>query len=176
VVSTGGRYRYEDDWEFWDIQNVGLEYPGRKSITWEGHSVDQVKQYGLDRGSLIFGDDGHMLIDPGFYRIYDHDLKVIKEVKAGQQSNVSATNTRAPTADITKLHCQNFIECVRGEAKPNSEISGGHKSVLMCHLGNIAQQTQQSLKIDPKNGHILDNPEAEKMWARTYEPGWEPTI
>ncbi len=30
-----------------------------------------------------------------------------------------------------------------------------------------------SLRIDPTTGRILDDREAEKLWGRTYEKGWE---
>ncbi len=51
-----------------------------------------------------------------------------------------------------------------------------HKSVLLCHLANIAQRTGTTLHCDPSNGHILHNNEAMKFWRRTYEKGWEPNL
>ena len=64
----------------------------------------------------------------------------------------------------------------RGNAKPNSPIDEGHKSVLLCHLGNVAQESGGSVQTNPANGHIIDNPKAQSMWGREYEPGWEPQI
>jgi hypothetical protein len=45
----------------------------------------------------------------------------------------------------------------------------------MGQLGNIAQRTGRSLRIDPANGHIMDDSAAAKLWTREYEPGWKPT-
>ena len=64
----------------------------------------------------------------------------------------------------------------RGETKINSPIDEGHKSVLLCHLANIAQRTGRTLHCDPKNGHILNDAGAMKLWRRAYEKGWEPQL
>jgi len=47
---------------------------------------------------------------------------------------------------------------------------------LLVQLGNIAQRTNGMLTVDPSNGHILNNTEAQSLWKRAYEPGWEPVI
>ena len=46
----------------------------------------------------------------------------------------------------------------------------------MGQLGNIAQRTGRSLRIDPANGHIMMIHAAAKLWTREYEPGWAPTV
>jgi hypothetical protein len=43
-------------------------------------------------------------------------------------------------------------------------------------LGYIAQRTGSFLHTDPANGHILNNPEAVKLWKREYEKGWAPKV
>ena len=43
-------------------------------------------------------------------------------------------------------------------------------------VGNIAWRVGRDLKIDPKNGHILDDKDAQKLWGREYEKGWEPKV
>lgn len=43
-------------------------------------------------------------------------------------------------------------------------------------LANISWRVGQDLKIDPKNGHIINNPAAQKLWSREYQKGWEPKI
>ena len=34
----------------------------------------------------------------------------------------------------------------------------------------------RTLHCDPKNGHILNDAAAMKLWRREYEKGWEPKI
>jgi len=43
-------------------------------------------------------------------------------------------------------------------------------------LGNISWRVGRDLNIDPKNGHIIGDKEAQKLWSRTYEKGWEPKL
>ena len=74
------------------------------------------------------------------------------------------------------MHFGNFLAAIRGGAKLNSEIEEGHKSTLLCHLGNIAHRTGRALQCDPKDGHILDDKEAMALWTREYEKGWEPKV
>ena len=58
----------------------------------------------------------------------------------------------------------------------NAQIEKGHKSTLLCHLGNIAHRTGRTLNCDATNGHILDDQGAMAYWQREYEPGWEPKV
>jgi len=43
----------------------------------------------------------------------------------------------------------------------------------LMQLGNIAQRVGHSLEIDHENGHILRDKDAQKLWSRSYENGWE---
>ncbi len=52
----------------------------------------------------------------------------------------------------------------------------GFKSVVAMQLGNIAWRVGRDLKIDPKNGHIIGDKEAEKLWSREYAKGWDPVV
>ncbi|MBI1781314.1 MAG: gfo/Idh/MocA family oxidoreductase, partial [Sphingobacteriales bacterium] len=81
--------------------------------------------------------------------------------------------TVSATGNLDFFHFHNFVDSVRGEATINSPINEGHKSVLLCHLANIAQRTGRTLHCDPKNGHILNDAAAMKYWRREYEKGWE---
>jgi hypothetical protein len=40
----------------------------------------------------------------------------------------------------------------------------------------VAWKLKRELKLDESNGHIVDDPEAMKMWDREYEKGWEPHV
>lgn len=172
VTSSGGRYAFRDDWEMPDTQVASFEFGDNKAITWEGRSCNHFPVEGSGRGFIIYGDGG-TLVNTGNddYRIYDNDRKLLKEVKT--DANNDPTNPVAGSGNLDMYHLQNFAESVRGQAKLSSPVEEGHKSVLLCHLANIAQRTGSTLYTDPKNGHIKDNPAAAKLWGREYEKGWE---
>jgi hypothetical protein len=69
----------------------------------------------------------------------------------------------------------NFLDAIRTGATLRAPIADGAKSVHLCHLGNIAQDTGRKLRIDPKDGRILGDADAMRHWSRSYAPGWAPT-
>ncbi|MEQ9440918.1 MAG: Gfo/Idh/MocA family oxidoreductase [Cyclobacteriaceae bacterium] len=173
VASQGGRYAYDDDWEFYDTQIVTYDFDGDKSITWEGRSCNPRGVEGRGRGSAIYGTEGTVILDRDGYEVYDMDNKMVKEGKAA--SKAASMDTRGGD-NMTNLHLLNFRDGVVDGAELHSPISEGHKSVLLCHLANISQKTGRMLHTDPGNGHIKDDKEAMEMWGREYEPGWEPDV
>ncbi len=64
-------------------------------------------------------------------------------------------------------HKANFFECIRSRRKPVADVETGHRSVTVCHLGNIAYRLNRPLKWEPASEHFVDDHEAEKFSART---------
>jgi predicted dehydrogenase len=175
VVSSGGRYQFQDDWETPDTQVIGWDFAERKSIAWEGRSCNGYPMDGLARGAMIYGTEGAALLDSNSYTIFDKNKKVVKEVK--ETAVADATNTISATGvGLDQLHFQNFVEAMRTGKRPNSPIEEGHKSVTLLHLGNIAWRVGHELHCDPANGHIQKDAEASKLWRREYERGWAPVV
>lgn len=170
VSSNGGRYHFQDDWEFYDTQNVNYEFEGGKMINWEGRSCNAFNINGKGRGASIHGTKGTIILDRGGYQMFDNSNKLVQEATSSNRSN---TSDLVGGGNMDLIHFDNFLRAIRRGDPLNSPIDEGHKSVLLCHLGNIAQETGVTLNCDPQNGHIIENPEAEKMWGREYEKGWE---
>lgn len=173
VNSNGGRYHYDDDWEFYDTQVVSYEFPEDKMITWEGKSCNNSPFFGRGRGSTIHGTEGTVLLDRNDYIVYDQDGKVVKEMK--EEHSSQTTNTMGEGA-LDVYHMTNFLNAIRNGEKQASPMSEATITSLLCHYGNISQETGRTLTIDTKDGHILDDKEAMQMWKREYEPGWEPKV
>ena len=173
VTSAGGRYHFDDDWEAYDTQVASFEFDDGKTITWEGRSCNGRPIEGRSRGASIHGEKGTVVLDRNGYVVYDHDNNMIKEVKRGQ---AEATLDTRGGGSLTDLHIVNFLDTIRGDAQLMAPIDEGHKSVLLCHLGNIAQHTGRALSCDPATGRILDDDAAMQLWGRDYEPGWEPKV
>jgi predicted dehydrogenase len=173
VTSSGGRYQFHDDWETTDTQVASFEFGSGAAISWEGRSCNGRPIEGRDRGASIHGTEGTAIIDRSGYVIYDRENKEVARRLRGESED--ALDTRGGGA-LTDLHLANFQAAIRGDAAPAAPIEEGHKTVLLCHLGNIAQRTTGSLTCDPRTGHILGDAAATKLWSRAYEPGWEPTV
>jgi predicted dehydrogenase len=160
VVSSGGRYRYDDDQETPDTHLVSFEFPGKKTITWTGFSCNRAPA-GKEAEVIFLGEKGSLVIAANGYSIHEPKGKEIQKV--------SDKGTDA-------MHIGNFLDAIRTGKALNSEIEEGHKSTLLCHLGNIAQRTGRTLTCDPKDGRILGDKDALALWQREYEKGWEPKV
>jgi predicted dehydrogenase len=175
VSSSGGRYRYQDDWQTPDTQVINIEFNNNSAMTWEGRSCNGQPIEGNSVGVMFYGETGSLLIEGGnSYKIYDLKSNLIKEVK--NNTKVDARNVADPAQQLDALHIQNFFDGIRKGTKVASEIEGGHQSTLLMQLGNIALRTGRTLNINPKNGHIINDEEAIKYWRREYQPGWEPKV
>jgi predicted dehydrogenase len=172
VTSSGGRYQFKDDWQFYDTLITSFEYDDQL-ISWEGKSCQEMKFYGRDRGATIMGTNGSVLVDRDGYEIYDAD---------GKKTGESHTGSKTSSADLTgrdsmtDAHFANFIAAIRKGEKLNAPIAVGNVAVTMLQLSNIAWEVNRELHLDPKDGRIQGDPEAMKMWEREYEKGWEPHV
>jgi predicted dehydrogenase len=175
VSSSGGRYRYKDDWETPDTQMISLEFENDSLITWEGRSCNGKSDEGNSVGVIFYAEQGSMLIESGnSYKIFDLNSKLIKEVK--NDIVVDPRNLSDPSQILDAFHIQNFFDGIKKGTPVKSDILGGHQSTLLVQLGNISQRVGRSLNIDANNGHILNDSEAMIYWQRTYQPGWEPKL
>jgi predicted dehydrogenase len=170
ITSSGGRYHFKDDWQFYDTLVTSFEYED-KMISWEGKSCQGMKFYGRDRGSTIMGTTGTVLIDRGGYEIYDLKGNKTGEFKAAHAAS-SADLIGSDT--MTDAHFANFIAGIQKGEKLNAPISIGNVAVTMLQLSNIGWEVKRELHLDAKDGRIQGDPEAMKMWGREYEKGWEP--
>jgi predicted dehydrogenase len=172
VTSSGGRYHYKDDWQFYDTLVTSFEYDDAM-LSWEGKSCEGMKFYGRDRGSAIMGTLGTVIVDRDGYEIFDLGGKKTSEFKVGSTTS-SADLTGRDT--MTDAHFANFIAGIRNGEKLNAPVAAGNVAVTMLQLSNIAWELRRELQIDPKDGRILNDPEAMKMWGREYEKGWAPKV
>ena len=172
VSSSGGRYQFKDDWQFYDTLVTSFAYQD-KMISWEGKSCQGMKYYGRDRGSTIMGTTGTVLVDRDGYEIYDLEGKKTSEFRAGGTTSSSDLVGRD---SMTDAHFANFIAGIRDGEKLNAPVSVGNISVTMLQISNIAWDVNRELHLDTKDGRIQGDPEAMKMWGREYENGWEPRV
>jgi predicted dehydrogenase len=162
VTYNGGRYCYKDAQETPDTACAVYDC-GNVGFAWEQSSC-QPRKGEKPPGTIIFyGDQGLLAATETSYTILDNDGKTVNEVK-----------TKFHGEDIP--HMSNFLDAIRGNGTLNSPIEEGQKSTLLCHLGNMAYRTGSMIHFDPATRRIVGNPEADKLWQRTYRPGWEPKV
>jgi predicted dehydrogenase len=172
VTSSGGRYQFKDDWQFYDTLVTSFEYDDAL-LSWEGKSCQGMKFYGRDRGATIMGTTGTVLVDRDGYEIYDLAGNRKSEFKAG---GATSSADLVGSDSMTDLHFANFIAGIRKGEKLNAPITVGNVAVTMLQLSNIAWEVHRELQLDTTDGKIQGDPEAMKLWNRDYETGWAPHV
>jgi predicted dehydrogenase len=157
VTSTGDRYYFDDDQQTPDTNTVSYEFGDKGHVTWFGNSCNRngdgfVTVYG-DKGSIEFHSGGG-------YTIKDRSNKEVKTASSGQGQ---------------AEHVDNLVKSIQAgdSSKLNAEIEIGHRSTLLCHLGNIAHRVGRVVDCDVKTGRVLGDKEAAALWKREYHEGWE---
>jgi predicted dehydrogenase len=173
VASFGGKYTYDDDWEFVDNQQVTYAFPGNKFITWTGHSRGVLKPDRPGRGITIYGSKGSIQLDRNFYKLFDLQGNPIK---AEYEKSASATTNTQGIGGLDVDHVGNFFAAIRKDQSLHADINDANFSTMLCHLGNMAQDAGEPLKVDTATGKVLNSEKAMKNWKREYENGWEPKV
>ncbi len=159
VSYFGTRYNYDDDQETPDTGVAQFDF-GNSSASWDGSSCHRRPEENISF-CTFYGEGGTMAFDFSGYKVYDLKGNLVSE-REGTPGDVP--------------HFQNMCDAIRLGTPLTQEIAEGQKSTLWCHLGNIAYRTKTTLDIDPKTGRIINNPEAMKLWKRSYRKGWQPKV
>jgi predicted dehydrogenase len=173
VSSQGGRYAYRDDWETPDLQITAFDFPENKTILWEGKSCNTRPIDNMGAALSFHSEQGSLVIGGNSYTVYDIKNQEVKKFTEGEAGKVDLAG---PEIGMDIIHTLDFVEAIRSGRKPNADFEDVNKSVSMLHVGNIAHRVGRTLKLNPLNGRIVDDPEAMKLWGREYEPGWEPVV
>ena len=173
VSSVGGKYTFQDDWEFVDNQQVTFKYPKNKFITWTGHSRGLIQPKRPGRGVTIYGSKGTIQLSRNFYKRYDLGGNLIDSIF---EDAVSQTTDTRGQGQLDVNHVENLFNSIREEKSLNAEIKDASISTMMCHLANMAQDAGETLQIDRKSGKVLNNTMIMKNWNREYAQGWEPKV
>jgi predicted dehydrogenase len=108
-----------------------------------------------EEGRWIFVDRGH---------IEASDRRLIDDPLPGNATRLEVSND----------HMGNFIQCVRSRRQPICNVNVGHRSVTVCHLGNIALRTGHRLRWDSEQERFVgEHSEEGNRWlSRERRAPW----
>ena len=173
VQSAGGRFHFEDAWEWFDTQQVQYRYAENKIISWDGFSCNPSPTFNRGRGSWIGGTEGYAILDRDGATLYNMEGQPIFERREQQGADKMNTLGIGPL-DVD--HMKNFAAGIQRAERLHSPIDDANISQWHCHLGNIAQDLNELLHIDISTGKVKNSTQALAFWSREYEPGWEPVL
>ncbi len=174
VTAAGGRYAAKDDWEFYDTLMTSFEYSDQL-LTWQGDCCSGKKIYDRERGVVVHGTEGSVLIDRAGYEVYDIQDKKTAEFRVPGHAATASSDTVGADS-MTDAHFLNMINAIREGEKLRQPVAQGNVAVTMLQYSNIAYFAGRKLTLDPATGKIVGDKEAEAMTRRTYEKGWEPKV
>jgi len=162
VVSTGGKYAYDDDQETPNTQLATFDYGGRE-IVFEVRGVLTGGEGSLERrggnfvGNLFFGSDGWMAVDGSGFQVYK-----------GEKSEL-AMDEKAIKASETAPHMANFLRACRSRNYKDltADIAIGAQSAALCHLANASYRVGRRLTVEP-SGFVANDADANALLTRKY--------
>jgi predicted dehydrogenase len=127
---------------------------------------------GFPNGVRFEGSDGWIFVTRGAYRATPTDpIPTSNGVKSLDASDPSILTSVIGTNEIhlmdSKDHHGNWLESIRGKAKPIAPVEVAHRSCSACLLHHIAMKTKRNVYWNPeKERFILDDTEANAMLSR----------
>jgi hypothetical protein len=164
VVSTGGKYVYDDDQETPNTQFATLSYP-KSQLLFEVRGLLTGPEGGLPVrggnvvGNLFYGADGWMWVDDRTFAIYK-----------GESNEKSLEETAERGTDTSVLHMKNFLDACRSrdQKQLTGDIEVGAISAALCHLANVSYRVGRKLDWDEAKKKFVKDPEADKLLTREY--------
>jgi len=113
------------------------------------------------RGRKRPGKDRWIFVDRGHIRASDE--KLLKEPLPQDATRLYVSND----------HMGNWLDCLRSRKRPICDVEVGHRSVTVCHLGNIALKLKRKLQWDPATQEFVGDTEANSMLSREMRSPWK---
>jgi predicted dehydrogenase len=75
-------------------------------------------------------------------------------------------------APAIRAHMKNFLSCIESREKPIADIEQGYMSAAACILANLSMKLGRSITWDHEKGHVVGDPEANRLLRRPYRSPW----
>lgn len=124
------------------------------------NSVVQICANTNPAGVTFIGTDGKVHVDRG---VLDSDPPDIIREPLGPD-DVHLYESPGHHAD--------FMQCVKTRRRPICDVEVGHRSVTVCHLGNIAIRIGRPLTWDPIHECFQGDDEANRWLSKPYRAPW----
>ncbi|MDZ4851090.1 MAG: Gfo/Idh/MocA family oxidoreductase [Pirellulaceae bacterium] len=151
VFNPDGWYETPDTTDIKYTYANGVVMTCRQKL--DSKSSEQGTEFVGEKGSLFVYRGGIVANPPELLK----GIELLKIVKS--QANIS--------------HVNNFFDCVKSRQKPAADISIGHRSATVCHLGNIAVRSKKKINWDPVTETIVGDAEAGKWLMKEYRSPWK---
>ena len=157
AIDYHATYRYADGVVLEVLDAPRGDY-NRNGVMFEGEAGRIFVNRGTVSGKPV-EDLASRPLDRGDFTLYWHD-NLDRPIRTGK-------------IDAIKNHIGNFFDCTLSRETPISDVVSQHRSVSVCHLGNIAMRLGRPLRWDPEREEFVDDAEANRWLRREQRAGFE---
>lgn len=140
--------------------------------TW-GHPVDEKYPWGAtlygDKGTLKLSVMSYDFTPLGAGKPIHRDVKYEFEQYPEDRTEKDLERHVAPAI---RGHMKDFLAAIESRGKPVADIEEGHISTASCIMANLSLKLGRSLTLDPTNGHVIADDEANQLLRRPYRSPW----
>jgi len=109
--------------------------------------------------------------------VFANGLRMYHSPGKGNVDVVGTPNEQLPPKEMPRYKGQggiygDFLHCVKTREKPFRDIEWAHRTVSVCHLGNICYELKRPLKWDPVKEVFPNDAEANRMLDRAKREPW----
>ena len=150
-----------------EIHPPGKDHKGLRYVYANGVTV--LCGHVRGRGAKFIGSDGAIEVDRGHLKSWPDEI--IQEPLGRGEVHLR----RPASTDVGNPWRRNeldFFASVKSRQRPLCDVEIGHRTVTMCHLGNIALWLNRSIKWDPKTERISGDEAASRWLERPMRAPW----
>ncbi|REJ86346.1 MAG: gfo/Idh/MocA family oxidoreductase [Planctomycetota bacterium] len=131
-----------------------------------------------DRNGIMFeGEEGRIFVNRGTVAGKPVEELASNPFEQGEFELYDFDNVERPIRtgkiDAIKNHMGNFYDCTLARKMPISDVVSQHRSVSVCHLGNISMRLGRALQWDPDAEEFVNDSEANTWLRREQRAGYE---
>ena len=134
---------------------------------------------GGENGVKFIGSSGWIFVNRGRVemqvdgKVYSSDKK--SKTSGAKVEDIFAAfpeNTLRVQLEKSRDHHENWLDCIASRQRPICDVEIGHRSVTVCHLGNIALKLGRELEWDPVAERFNSDEQANRLMARPKRGVW----
>jgi predicted dehydrogenase len=136
----------------------------------------------VDNGVTFFGSEGEVYVNRGKFKLTLKGVEkakfVAKEDKPSLAEQLDKVEKEYLAEAKVKLyastdHKQDFLDAIKKRSRPICDVEIGARSVIACHLTNLAYYHGKKFQWDPKKNEFAGGEGDAKWLTREYRGSWK---
>ena len=135
-----------------DTMNASMHQPEKMLFTWSSMFGNNFYHEGTD---LLLGNKGTLVCKELDELRYMPQARHGADEGAGEAANTPPDAAGIGDSGMTKVHMQNFFDCVRSRQEPNCPFELGFRSAIVCQMANASYRLGRTVQWDEGRQDIV---------------------